>query len=207
MKIVHQGIRLFIIAALFVAPLSCTLWSAHQWETLSDRKFHFQRFTYYLKGGNRETAFEFMKGFPVKEVMQILAGKHNIEVDASEFEAFFAAEENRKKLKAFGIPVKERFRWESEKKQANTVEVEYANEFAYELEPVRTYTIWVKVNGRLRASYSDSIENREGVIKSLRSKYGMIEAGDKREEAPAVKTDEPKEPERSEDGRMKGGKP
>ncbi len=207
MKIVHQGIQFFVIIALIAAPLSCTLWSARQWETLPDRKFHFQRFTYYLKGGDRETALEFMKGFPVKEMLQLLAVRHNIEIDASEFEAFVAAEENRRRLRAFGIPVKERFRWESEKKQANTVEVEYANEFAYEFDPVRTYTVWVRVNGRLRASYSDSVENREGVVKSLRSKYGMFGADDKREKAPAVKTDEPKEPERSGDGGVKGGTP
>ncbi len=196
---IRKGIRFLIIAAIVSVQLSCTLWSARQWDELKDRKFHFQRFTYYLKGGSREKAFAFMRDFPVKEMLRLISGKHNIEIDASEFEAFIAEEENRKGVKAFGILIKERFRWEAVKKQANGVELEYANEFAYESEPVRTYTVRLRVNGRLRASYGDSIENREGVVRSLRSKLRIGEAEGAKKKAPADKTDEPKEPERSGD--------
>lgn len=194
---VKKGMRFLIIAAVASLQLSCTLWSARQWDELKDRKFHFQRFTYYLKGGSREKAFAFMRDFPVKEMLRLLSERLDIEIDASEFESFIAEEENRRRLKAFGILIKERFRWESAKKRANGVELEYANEFAYESEPVRTYTVRLMVNGRLRASYGDSIESREGVIRSLRLKLRFGETDGAQEKARSHKTEEPKEPERS----------
>lgn len=191
---IKKGMRFLIIAAVVSVQLSCTLWSARQWDELTDRKFYFQRFTYYLKGGNREKAFAFMRDFPVKEMLCLLSEKHDIEIDSSEYEAFISGEENRKKLKAFGILIKERFRWEASMKQANSVELVYANEFAYESEPVRTYSVRLRVNGRLRASYGDSIENREGVIRSLRLKLRIVKGEGAQGRARSDESEEPKSP-------------
>ncbi len=148
--------------------LSCTIWNARQWEELADRSFHFQKFTYYLKGADRRTAFEFMRDFPIDEALRTIAEKHSIEIDAGEFKSFMEIPDNERRLSVFGVILSERFSWESAVEHANTIEFEYANEFADESTDTRRhYSLILKTGGRVRAVYGDMVEGREDVVGSL----------------------------------------
>lgn len=153
------------VAAFFS---SCTIWNARQWEDLDNRSFHFQKFTYYLKGTDRRTAFEFMRDFPIDDVLRVVSGKHSIVIDSAEFRAFMENPDNERRLKVFGIILSERFSWEAAARHANTIEFEYANEFVGEsTDTQRRYSLIIKTDGKVRAVYGDTVEKREDTVDSL----------------------------------------
>jgi hypothetical protein len=156
----------FLIAASL--SLSCTIWNAQQWERFNNPSFHFQKFTYHLKGTDRRTAFEFIRDFPIDDLLRIIAEKYSIAIDAAEFKAFMDTPDNERRLKVFGVLLSERFSWESAFNHANTIEFEYANEFEDESTNTRRrYSLVLKTDGKVRAVYGDVVEGREHVAGNL----------------------------------------
>lgn len=156
------------IIAITVIVSGCTVWNARKWESLENRSFHFQKFVYYLKGTDRRTAFEFMRDFPLDDVLRVVAEKHSIEIDTSEFRSFMEVPDNERRLTVFGVILSERFTWESKTVQENTVEFEYANEFAEDsTDTLRRYSLVIKTDGKVRAVYGDTVDTRDDVASSL----------------------------------------
>ena len=159
---------MFSIIVLILLVSGCTIWNARHWENLENRSFHFQKFAYYLKGADRRTAFEFMRDFPLDDVLRVVGGKHSIEIDSSEFRSFMQVPDNERRLAVFGVLLSERFTWESKTVQRNTVEFEYANEFAEEsTDTFRRYSLVIKTDGKVRAVYEDTVDTRDDVVSSL----------------------------------------
>ena len=168
MKTPLRLIPLFSIIAVTVLVSGCTVWNARQWERLENRSFHFQKFAYYLKGTDRRTAFEFMRDFPLDDALRVVGEKYSIEIDSSEFRSFMEVPDNERRLTVFGVILSERFTWESKTVQENTVEFEYANEFAEDsTDTLRRYSLVIKTGGKVRAVYGDTIDTRDDVASSL----------------------------------------
>ncbi len=168
MKRVPRLILLPLVLTTAFLFSSCTIWNEQQWERFNNPSFHFQKFTYYLKGADRRTAFEFIRDFPVEDALRVVAEKHSIEIDSAEFRAFTENPDNERRLAVFGVILTERFSWESAVSHANTIEFEYANEFVGEsTDTQRRYSLVIKTDGKVRAVYGDTVERREDTVESL----------------------------------------
>jgi len=76
--------------------------------------------------------------------------------------------DNERRLTVFGVILSERFTWESKTVHENTVEFEYANEFAEDsTDTLRRYSLVIKTGGKVRAVYGDTIDTRDDVASSL----------------------------------------
>ncbi|RPI89322.1 MAG: hypothetical protein EHM32_12805, partial [Spirochaetales bacterium] len=109
MKRVPRLILLPLVLTTAFLFTSCTIWNAQQWERFNNPSFHFQKFTYYLKGADRRTAFEFIRDFPVEDALRVVAEKHSIEIDSAEFRAFTENPDNERRIAVFGVMITERF--------------------------------------------------------------------------------------------------
>lgn len=157
---------------LVLALSACSIWSQRKWEKLEDRKFYFNRFTYLLKGSNTKTAYDFMQIFPLSEMLQIISGKFNIEIDSTEFEAFITSKDVGK-IRASGLILNDKFFWKGASLKSNEIEFEYASQFIPDSTDIeRSYALKIKVNGSVRAVFIDTVKDKEDVIKSIASKTG-----------------------------------
>jgi hypothetical protein len=92
MPMIHEKKRILFslcCAALF-ACASCTIWNTRDWQNLSDKKFHFQRFNYSYLGASRELAMSTMRESRLREALDLAEKKYGISIDTSEFEQFIA---------------------------------------------------------------------------------------------------------------------
>ncbi len=159
-------IRSLALAAV-CAVLSCTTWSSSQWRELENKTFYFNKFSYYIKGGDRKTAFDFMKTFPVKDMFLLIEKKYSISVDMSEFSGFLDGRKEDE-IKVFGVILPERFTWESGLRHQQTIDFEYENRFIEDTTDVeRRFSLTLKTAGKIRATVTGTVPDMNGVIKNL----------------------------------------
>lgn len=171
MKYNHKC-HIILIACTAILFSACSIWSPRQWEKLEDRKFYFNKFTYICKGVDTKTAYDFMQQFPLSEMLRIISGRFNIEIDFAEFEAFIAARDISR-ISAFGIILNDKFYWKGAAPKPNEIEFEYTNQFLTDSTDIeRSYALVIKVNGSVRAIYTDTVKDKEDVIKSIALKAG-----------------------------------
>lgn len=157
---------------------SCTIWNAKDWERLRDRRFAFQQFTYYEKGGDREQSCAFIKRFPVETILKVLAHRYALTIDYSEFEHFISSGDCSQ-IEVFGILSNEEFTWKSENPQPNTVEFEYRIVLDDDLSfsGIR-YKLLLKTDGETRALYIDFVSDEGAVLRSIIAKLGFTPGAD-----------------------------
>jgi hypothetical protein len=154
--------------------VSCTIWSQREWERVENKKFVLTSFVYINKAAERESAFDFIKAFPVADVASVLQGKFGIAVDTAEFDSFFSNEKNCRALEVSGILFRERFAWTAKKAESQSVEIEYAYLPVEEsTDMYRSWTVRVLSDQKLRAVFTDDVEDYRDVAASLAGKLGV----------------------------------
>ena len=119
----YQKLFYIIIALLFVTSFnSCSHWSPKEWQSLENRDFTFSFFNYHNRKENKNTAFMFMKKFPVESVIEKLETKYCISIDSKEFQSFIR-EEKKEELKVAGMIFDDEFSWGQPEKNKNRIEL------------------------------------------------------------------------------------
>ncbi len=154
--------------------VSCTIWSRRDWERIENKKFVMSSFVYINRAAERESAFEFIKSFPVADIVSVLQEKFGITVDTSEFDSFFANEKNFRALQVSGILFRERFAWTALKPVLQSVEIEYSRMPLEEsADTIISWTVRVLTDGNVRALYTDDVDDYRNVPSSLAAKAGI----------------------------------
>lgn len=165
----------FMITAVSLSLfLSCTHLLKKEIDSTSDRTYYFTEFNYTHLGSSEDEVFKFMKNFPLKKVMYLIAREHNIKIDISDFQKFMlkGSHADIKVKKGFR---KEFFSWNSLSKSSNRVIIRYKKDYFEQKNP--EFYISLVIDGKTFDLMDTEVQDNAHIISRIAGYYKTAEKG------------------------------
>ncbi|PKL36228.1 MAG: hypothetical protein CVV44_18600 [Spirochaetae bacterium HGW-Spirochaetae-1] len=190
-----KNIFLSVCATAILLCLSCSTWGARDWEEIPDRQFHFNRFTFVDKMYENDEAFVFISSLPFRDILDSLEKTYAIKIDSSHFDEFITAKK-KDELKESGFIYRDTYTWQSGYTAGNRIEFSYITHMSSEGDFIKTYTLDLISNGKIRKRFQDDIDRDNELIPHLLRSIRRVKIIDPRTPLPE-QTEKKADPEKT----------